>query len=67
MKRAYLNTPCYEIEIDSKIEYSPYSLRWTPPEYFRLLTVSKHAHDTLNLAPNVVMLAEQCVPSMLQS
>ncbi len=51
--------------IDSKIEYSPFyqgGLLWSVSGF---LVHAKLAHHTLTLAPKVIMLAEQCVLSMI--
>lgn len=51
--------------IDSKIENSPGSLSGFLWNASGFLVQAKHAHRILNLASKMVILAEQCVPSMI--
>ena len=53
-------------DIDSKIVYSPNSSGGCLWNVFGFLVLAKLAHHTLNLASNIMTLAEQCVPSMIQ-
>ncbi len=54
-----------EFVIDSKIEYSPVYQGGLLRSGLGFLVHAKLAHRTLNLAPKLIMLAEQCVLSMV--
>jgi hypothetical protein len=59
-----INTPFSNLEIDSKIEYSPNSTGGYLWSAFGFLVQAKLAHHTLNLASKFLMLAEQCLLPM---
>lgn len=54
-----------ERDLDGKIEYSPSSLGGLLRSVFGFSVQAKHAHHTLNLVSGFVILAEQCIPSIV--